>query len=531
MDLILHCGDSKTGSSSIQASLQENTNHLLKNGIVYYTTGKSGHWNLSYLVGVKHRVGSDHTERKYMDAVSTISRIHEIAAGHNVQYVLLSSEYFFSFSKAQIDQLLSHFRIRFDRLYCVVYIRCPLGHFLSMVQQKVKASHTIPDPRTYSRRLDHALTNWCAYVGKSNFFLTLFDKDHLVSQCVVTDFEDKLARITGRPFLMRSKERLNETLSAEQMILLQRFRREFLSNRDDMYHPVSTRIVRFFEGLNKSKALPATKPRLSDWAALALQKNARSVCKLVDEAFPGIAFEETCLSSLLPAGDADPSKFTFCNRMEEILRAYDPHLIALLEDCLPYYNPSLVHSLQGRFLQSQATRDSSGFFEQLGAYLSGEGLDRAALQAFDKALKLDRASAEVCYLLSQHHKRRDRFEEALACALKAVELEERNPQFQHHLGNLFLRKGYLEHAEVAQRRAAELAPGLPLPRFQLSVIHTRRRRFDAALEEVRAAIELKGDDPRFYRHLAELERMRGRPSPATEALRKAEVLESEDSVG
>jgi len=89
MELLLHIGDGKTGTTSIQRSLASNEDLLLQNGLLCHDCG-SRHFNLVYALGRGTRAPKHLREKLEQDALQLLKEIHDRALAHKVEYVLLS---------------------------------------------------------------------------------------------------------------------------------------------------------------------------------------------------------------------------------------------------------------------------------------------------------------------------------------------------------------------------------------------------------------------------------------------------------
>ena len=175
MKLILHCGEGKTGTSSIQKMLKDSSKELLEKNILYYCEGPDQNV-LSYISGRRHRVPEDKDQILVERMENIVSNIKRLAKKHDPNYIILSSEFFFSMTLDEIKKTVDYLGISFTDIYCIVYVRNPVDFYLSRTQQKVKASHKIPNPLSFRRDIVSPLTTWQEFLGATKFIGAAFDR-------------------------------------------------------------------------------------------------------------------------------------------------------------------------------------------------------------------------------------------------------------------------------------------------------------------------------------------------------------------
>ena len=252
MKLILHCGEGKTGSSSIQKMLKDSSKKLLEKNILYYCEGSDQNV-LSYISGRRHRVPEDQDKLLIARMETMVANIKNLAKQLEPNYVILSSERFFSLTLDDIKKMIDYLGIAFTETYCIVYVRSPDDFYLSRTQQKVKASHKIPNPFAYKRDIASPLMTWRNFVGASNFMGTIFDREALFKGDVVADFIEKIEKITQENIEVKKWSSENESITAEQMVLLQEYRRDFLRDFNNQFMPSSSILLKFFLEINALK--------------------------------------------------------------------------------------------------------------------------------------------------------------------------------------------------------------------------------------------------------------------------------------
>lgn len=335
----MHCGEGKTGSSSIQMMLKSSNKKLMENNILYYSMFNNGHFDFSYIVGKRHRVPKDR-DKLILDRVkNTVTKIKNLANEHQPNFIILSSESFFGLTHDEIKKTINYLGIEFTDIYCIVYVRCPVDYYLSVTQQKIKASHIINNPFTFKRNIAAPLITWQKFVGPSNFIGAVFDRKTLSQGDVVVDFIEKLEEITQKKIGINEWSTVNESITAEQMILLQEYRLNFLSDYNNQFMPSSSKLLNLFLASNTLKKL-GTKPELRHEIKDAILFNNKeyivgvdniltensktNLCGFFEKSYSSVSWNEKYITSV-----------------EDILSSYDKEFYRILKSILIEYNESL----------------------------------------------------------------------------------------------------------------------------------------------------------------------------------------------
>ncbi|WP_179042377.1 hypothetical protein [Sphingobium lactosutens] len=276
---ILHVGDGKCGSSSIQTALFHARADLRAQGIIYESHhSSSGNFCLSTLVGGTTR-GDDAGQRRI--ATDTVAAIRAGLA--TADHVILSSESFLRQSPANIMAILHMITPDISGIDVIAYVRHPVAMYLSLAQQAIKASTRFTSPASYRRPLDEALVRWESCSGVESLTVRLFDRAAMVGGDVVPDFQAILERLTERTIPL-APVRENQSLSAEQMVALQHYRHHHCLQEQGKETAGSVALIDCFERMNRD-GLVGTRPVLKARAAALVLRNNRDIMQALSDRY------------------------------------------------------------------------------------------------------------------------------------------------------------------------------------------------------------------------------------------------------
>lgn len=153
--------------------------------------------------------------------------------------------------------------------------------------------------------------------------------------------------------------------------------------------------------------------------------------------------------------------------------------------------------------------------------------------AYSRALEridaLERRHWVLLYSRGITYERTDRWPEAEADFLKALELEPEQPFVLNYLGYSWVEQGAnLEEAQDMLRRAVELRPNDGFIVDSLGWVYYRLGKLDAAIEQLEQAVELEPGDPVINDHLGDAYWRVGRQREARFQWKRALSLEPEE---
>ena len=187
MNIVIHIGINKTGTSSLQFACSENHEALSASGILYPKIGQgySAHHGIAFEI---HRDEKKNRPGDRWGALESgwLDRLEEMAKGHDV--VVLSSEAFHSLGNpARVAEFFAGHRVS-----VVVYLREHFGYVRSWYQQAVQGNVVTCALSDFQGVRKAALCpvvdEWDAAFGEENVYPRAFDRSELVGGDIVTDF-------------------------------------------------------------------------------------------------------------------------------------------------------------------------------------------------------------------------------------------------------------------------------------------------------------------------------------------------------
>lgn len=289
MRAVIHIGAPKTGTSALQFALSESRHRLLAKGVLYPSTPSwfPHHGLCSADLGPRLSRGLQQLRERDPESFDAeVRRQNQLIVDEIAQFApalaILSSEYFFMNVAYMKDRSIFHtLHKAAGDLRFVAYVRAPANWYLSAVQQALKASWSPPDPEyrmrhifeAYERRFPGALTVRRYVDGGAEPF------------DIVEDFRTAIMPEIGEPL---PALRLNETMSAEAMVILQDHRRTQFPNENGIFKSETSALIAKL--LKQDKALAGWKaPMLRPEMERAISASAVDALRLREN--HGIVFD------------------------------------------------------------------------------------------------------------------------------------------------------------------------------------------------------------------------------------------------
>jgi hypothetical protein len=228
--LVLHIGHAKTGTTTLQTTLQNSHKTLLKNNILHVQPA-IGNGNARELTPLLmdpdafsdarlKRWGQTRKQTK-ISAHNEWQKIIDNVAKYSPETLVISSESFFRPLHDECEKTLRKtLHSVAENVELVAYIRSPQSHFLSLFQQRLKdrsRPKVNPAPTNRFRRILGPFSQ--LFPGALS--LNVFAKSELTDGDIVTDFSKKYLPNAPIIRLSRPSKNRNVSLSTEAMSVLQ----------------------------------------------------------------------------------------------------------------------------------------------------------------------------------------------------------------------------------------------------------------------------------------------------------------------
>lgn len=344
---LVHIGAHKTGTTSIQRTLARAQRQGSLTGVTY-----------PLLRGVEQKVRAKHPfffayrplaklppgMKRIYDSAPGRARLAEDVAAYRAdlaeaaataEHLILSSEDLMTFPPASIEDFRDDLAgLGITEITPVIYVRDPVARYLSSVQQVIKASGTFTPPHEHQDWTLTFIRRWRTYFP--NLIVRPFDRAELHGGDAVADF----LRVASQTFGLDlengriSPVQSNESISAEGMIILQRYRSAYHAEHEGIYQLDSDRLIRLLQ--RSLQEIPQTKPRLNAAATAVLTANHRDFLDDLRTEY-GFDLRPGASGPAVGTGDldtdaADPGAIahpfgTGPIGVADILEAYDPAVL------------------------------------------------------------------------------------------------------------------------------------------------------------------------------------------------------------
>jgi hypothetical protein len=186
------------------------------------------------------------------------SSIERQVRSSNADVAVLSGEYLYALRAPQVEELRALLAGAFSTIEVVCYVRDPAAYYVAMLQQGLKASHTILPPGQFQLRARTRLSRYLeAFDGRVS--VRSAQRADLVDGDIVRDFvQHHLPE--GAASMRASSGEVNPSMSAEAMCIMQDLRRHGWPDDDGRFAAESTLVWR---RLNEERtSVPQTAARL-----------------------------------------------------------------------------------------------------------------------------------------------------------------------------------------------------------------------------------------------------------------------------
>ncbi len=278
MKLVLHIGSPKTGTSSIQHTLFKHRELLKEHGVLYPSCRAFPNHSLLAVpfmrtVPRQYRanLSADYSTVANL-ALATFQDIGEQINAADCDTVVLSGESLFGATDvANFKVAITQYLPALSECQVIAYLRAPSSHYLSALQQRIKASHELP--KVQALPYHSILMRW-SQVGSIN--ARVYDPDTLKDGCIVRDFLDAIGSMVPGVTVQKA----NEGISAEGMHALIRHREHAFPESHNQFHPQSSHLLDKIRLVEYENPDVFSKPRLHETLRLWLDRETEDLDKL-----------------------------------------------------------------------------------------------------------------------------------------------------------------------------------------------------------------------------------------------------------
>ncbi len=277
MEVYIHIGTEKTGTTSLQNFFQINRQRLYEEGVCYPEgPGKEKHFSLSIFCrenserdDLNIRTGLDTEEKITLFKKEFPERLEkEVSEGNrNCQKLILSSEHLSSrlYRKEELQRLKELVKPYSDKPKIIVYLRRQDDYLISSYSTYVKSGgrepFRIPGENKSSRqRYDyyHILKAWKEVFGKENMMVGVYDEAELVRGDIIEDFLFKTGIQIRQDY--RMPERRNGSLDPVTLEYLRMFNKDVPHIAGNRINPFRADILKVLSRLNTTGKAHAYDP-------------------------------------------------------------------------------------------------------------------------------------------------------------------------------------------------------------------------------------------------------------------------------
>lgn len=223
---VIHIGSGKTGSTSIQRTLYKNKEKNDK--ALFYPTLLDNKNNQIFRFAFCELINtpSNIRDRFKNNHKAFISYQNDILKSFKKEIkdkdnIIISSEFLFLSNINEIKKISKFIhQLGFKQIHIIVYIRNPADYYLSLAQQSIKNSHSIPSPTKFKYEMTESILNWSS-ICSGNIIVREFNRNKLKNNNVIDDFKNTIKEKIGINIDLTTKESSNESLSSEGAYAIQ----------------------------------------------------------------------------------------------------------------------------------------------------------------------------------------------------------------------------------------------------------------------------------------------------------------------
>lgn len=258
--LYLHIGSPKTGTTSLQMRLFQNSKTLADQGFCY--PGKEfSHQKIFFSTGCSPKDwarqfrGQNH--QAVMKVVNNYMESFEKDLKTDFRNYIVSSEDLFITNESYIQNLLNYLNHFFDEVIVIAVIRDPIDYYRSYQQELIKARSYIESPYHFKYNIKKVVETWAAFAD-TTIIRFMPGEDIFDSFCDLTGLKSN--RFVKRP------NNNNSSMSIEQILLLEKVQKHLYKEKDDM-------LKVHLKAISNINAPFGSKVKLQDWVKPVIYQN------------------------------------------------------------------------------------------------------------------------------------------------------------------------------------------------------------------------------------------------------------------
>jgi hypothetical protein len=203
LDLYLHIGTEKTGTTSVQKFMELNRDLLSRHGVIYpRAPGTANHLALAGMAQSRHdgelqsKLNINSEEDLLAFRMNLAEQLAAELSADKYAKAVMSNEHCSSRLKTDEEvSFLRDFLSRFfDQIYVIVYLRRQDEFLLSTYSTQIKCGRTkrlrLPGESVIRDRYDywHLLSRWARVFGKDRLICRRYERSSLVNGSIIDDF-------------------------------------------------------------------------------------------------------------------------------------------------------------------------------------------------------------------------------------------------------------------------------------------------------------------------------------------------------
>ena len=288
MHVVVHIGPFKTGSTSIQKSLDRAVDTLWEQGCFFYRGSKMFHEQALNARFIRHERNLTPDMRRRFSTLQNAQDWSEACwqkfeaevQRRKPALSLISSEHFSGLRDPA--PLIARLRKSFDRITIIAYVRDPVDLYCSSLQQRIRGGRRLaqlPSPLSFTYPARRQLETFTNLVGRENMIVRKFSSSNLLNGDVVTDFMATVSAL-GMPLSIPSL-RANESMPGAAAAWVLSLNEAYSHSGTTSERQATIRRLSTSADVQALPKLKLTNPTLTD----QINNNAHDACSWINDIF------------------------------------------------------------------------------------------------------------------------------------------------------------------------------------------------------------------------------------------------------